>query len=83
MSLEGVTKDIKDERQLTGKRDTVVLNGWRTIWGVKIPGAPEPVLYIPLRRSRHLVHKVALLHKQPKSKKGDNSVNYLQNFAKS
>ena len=29
------------------------------------------------------VHKVALLHKMPKSEKEDNSVKYLQNFAKS
>ena len=26
--------------------------------------------------------KVALLHKMPKSEKGDNTVKYLQNFAK-
>ena len=31
----------------------------------------------------YFVHKVALLHKMPMSEKGDNSVKYLQNFAKS
>ena len=31
---------------------------------------------------RYFVHKVALLHKMPKSEKGDNSVKYIQNFAK-
>ena len=33
MSLEGVAKDIKNEKQPMGKRD----NGWRTIWGVEEP----------------------------------------------
>ena len=35
MSLEGATKDIKDERQPMGKRDTVVSNGWEKIWDIK------------------------------------------------
>ena len=33
--------------------------------------------------SKYFVHKVALLHKMIKSKKGDNSVKYLENVAKS
>ena len=36
-----------------------------------------------LENSRYFVHKVALLHKMPKTKKGDNSVKYLQNSANS
>ena len=32
---------------------------------------------------RYFVDKIALLYKMPKSEKGDNSVKYLQNFAKS
>ena len=48
MSLEGVTKDIKDEREPMGKRETVVLNGWRKIWGLKNPGGVQLALYILL-----------------------------------
>ena len=46
MSFEGVTKDIKDERQLMGKGETAVLNGWGKKWGIKKnPGGVELVLY--------------------------------------
>ena len=38
---------------------------------------PENIL------ENYFVHKVALLHKMPKTKKGDNSVKYLQNSANS
>ena len=33
--------------------------------------------------SWYFVHKFVLLHKMTKSEKGDNSVKYLKNFAKS
>ena len=35
------------------------------------------------RFSRYFVDKIALLYKMPESEKGDNSVKYLWNFAKS
>ena len=40
-------------------------------------------LFLLKQFSRYFVDKTALLYKMPKSEKGDNSVKYLYNFAKS
>ena len=40
-------------------------------------------MILALQFSRYFVHKITLLYKMLKSEKGDNSVKYLQNFAKS
>ena len=45
MSFEGVTKDIKDERQPMGKGETVLkMGGEQYSTGTGMP-EPEPVLY--------------------------------------
>ena len=67
------------------KRDIIQSNFDRIVWKVNqvvYIMYPNSKAYIQ-RFSRYFVHKVALLHKMPKSKKGDNSVKYLQSFANS
>ena len=51
---------------------------------IMYPNCMTDIMILALKWfSRYFVHKVAFPHKMTTSEKGDNSVKYLQNFAKS
>ena len=50
---------------------------------IMYPNSMHNIMILAQAVLQIFVHNVALLHKMTKSEKGENSVKYLQNFAKS
>ena len=71
------------------KSEIIQSNIHRILWKVKqviyimYPNLMPDIMILAQAVLQYLVHKVAFPQKTTKSEKGDNSVKYLYNFAKS